>query len=217
MLWLAIKALATLHEQSQQSRPLHVVIYAGAEETSVGGPAILARAEEHFGVAGLGQEGGKNRGTVPISFVFVRGRALLEARRYPVCTMLGQSLGSMAFAAACLWAFAPDVFLDTTGFAFTYPLAALLGRSRVAAYVHYPTISTDMLALVREQRPAYNNDAAVAGSGWKSRAKLLCVALLLSFEPLSNVLDLHSSFSMSRSIPQGPRASIHLLTPLFPI
>jgi alpha-1,2-mannosyltransferase len=56
-----------------------------------------------------------------------------------------------------------DVFIDTTGFAFTLPLAALSG-AKVAAYVHYPTISTDMLSRVQERRPSHNNDAAIAGS-----------------------------------------------------
>lgn len=174
VLWLAIKALAALHEsESSSRRPLHVVIYAGAEDAAVGGAAILAKAEQHFGVAL--QQGSAM--TLPVSFAFVRGRPWLEARRYPVFTMLGQSAGSVLFALACLAAFVPDVWLDTTGCAFTYPVAAVLGISRVAAYVHYPTISTDMLSLVREQRPSYNNDAAVAGSGWRSRAKLLCVSV----------------------------------------
>ncbi len=48
----------------------------------------------------------------------------------------------------CTWAglrqFVPELFVDTTGWAFPYPMARLAG-SRVAAYVHYPTISTDML------------------------------------------------------------------------
>lgn len=46
----------------------------------------------------------------------------------------------------------PDVFVDTTGCAFTYLPAALLFGCRVVAYVHYPTISTDMLQLVWQRR-----------------------------------------------------------------
>jgi hypothetical protein len=38
----------------------------------------------------------------------------------------------------------PQVFFDTTGWAFTFPLARLAG-CKVACYVHYPTVSTDML------------------------------------------------------------------------
>lgn len=30
-----------------------------------------------------------------------------------------------------------------------------------------------MLSVVREQRPSYNNDQALAGSPWKSRLKLM--------------------------------------------
>lgn len=43
-----------------------------------------------------------------------------------------------------LRALVPGVYCDTTGWAFPYPLVWLAG-ARVAAYVHYPTISTDML------------------------------------------------------------------------
>ena len=41
------------------------------------------------------------------------------------------------------------------------------------AYVHYPTISTDMLALVYEQRPQYNNDVRITSSKLRSTIKLL--------------------------------------------
>ncbi len=42
----------------------------------------------------------------------------------------------------------PQTFVDTTGWAFTYPLAKLAG-ARVAAYTHYPTVSADMLQRVQ--------------------------------------------------------------------
>jgi ALG11 mannosyltransferase N-terminus len=78
----------------------------------------------------------------------------------------------LAFASASAFFFScAQVFVDTTGWAFTYPLARLAG-ARVAAYVHYPTISADMLARVRHRAPAYNNDIDIAGSGAKSMAKL---------------------------------------------
>ena len=57
---------------------------------------------------------------------------------------IGQALGSVRCAWAGLRHFVPELFVDTTGWAFPYPLARLAG-ARVAAYVHYPTISTDML------------------------------------------------------------------------
>ena len=61
-------------------------------------------------------------------------------RYYPVLTMLGQSLGSLYVVIECLLAFTPDVYCDTTGAAFTYPLARFICGCHVIAYVHYPII-----------------------------------------------------------------------------
>lgn len=62
--------------------------------------------------------------------------------------------------------------MDTTGWAVPYPIVWLAG-ARVAAYVHYPTISTDMLACVRRRDAAFNNAADVSASGARTLAKLL--------------------------------------------
>jgi len=38
-----------------------------------------------------------------------------------------------------------DVFIDTIGVAFAYPLVKLLFGVKVVSYTHYPTISSDMM------------------------------------------------------------------------
>eukprot|EP00955_Chlamydomonas_euryale_P009812 105295-Chlamydomonas_euryale.AAC.1 len=43
---------------------------------------------------------------------------------------------------------------------------------RVGCYVHYPTISSDMIARVASGAAGYNNSAAIAGSSLRSFAKL---------------------------------------------
>lgn len=73
--------------------------------------------------------------------------------------------------------FVPDVFCDTTGHAFTYPVVKLLTGSKVLSYTHFPTISTDMLQRVREQRVQYNNDAFISNSITVSYLKLMFVLL----------------------------------------
>jgi len=65
----------------------------------------------------------------------------------------------------------PQLFVDTTGWAFTFPLARLAG-ARVAAYVHYPFISSNMIRRVAAGQHGYNNDHRIAGSWIKSIAKL---------------------------------------------
>lgn len=55
----------------------------------------------------------------------------------------------------------PDVFVDTMGYGFVLGMTRLVFGKRMVtgAYVHYPTISTDMLGSIK------------AGSGWKGKAK----------------------------------------------
>lgn len=65
-----------------------------------------------------------------------------------------------------------QVFIDTTGWAFTYPLAQLAG-CRVASYTHYPTVSTNMLSRVWSQQAMYNNDDSIRNSTIKSLIKVL--------------------------------------------
>lgn len=69
--------------------------------------------------------------------------------------------------------FVPDIFFDTTGLAFTYPVVKVLTGSKILSYTHYPTISTDMLQRVREKRTTYNNDAFVSNSTTVSTLKLM--------------------------------------------
>lgn len=109
-----------------------------------------------------------------IRFVYILSRSLLEARLYPVATMVGQSLGSLLVGVECLLRCCPHYYIDTTGAPFTYPMAKYLaGCDEVLAYVHYPIISQDMLERVRSQRPSYNNNQAISGSVSVSSLKLL--------------------------------------------
>jgi alpha-1,2-mannosyltransferase len=58
--------------------------------------------------------------------------------------MLRQATGAVLLGREALSLRVPQVFCDTTGWAFTFPLARMAG-CKVACYVHYPTVSTDML------------------------------------------------------------------------
>lgn len=141
VLWRAVHALARLSReegdhggtqpQRRQSPPLHVLIYTG--DVGFSPEQILSGVSRQFQIS-VGQ-------SVPVGFVYLRGRWLLDPARYPVLTMLGQSVGSMILAVEALFRSTPDVFIDTTGFAFSFPVAWLAGCT-VGAYVHYPTIST---------------------------------------------------------------------------
>lgn len=61
------------------------------------------------------------------------------------------------------------------GYAFTFPLFSLLGGCEVAAYVHYPTISNDMLLRVSSREASFNNESTISQSTMKTFAKLTYV------------------------------------------
>jgi alpha-1,2-mannosyltransferase len=79
-------------------------------------------------------------------------------------TLLRESLGAMVLGYRALCCATPSVFVDTTGCAFTYLPARVLFGCRVVAYVHYPTISTDMLQLVRTRIAAIGRAVHLSAS-----------------------------------------------------
>lgn len=99
-----------------------------------------------------------------IEFVYLRRRGWVEAKHWPRFTILGQSLGSMVLGLEALLQLAPHVYVDTTGYAFTLPLFRWLGGSKTASYVHYPTVSSDMLESVARRTRSFNNSGGISGS-----------------------------------------------------
>ena len=130
VLWRAVRNLAQLSKDL--GLPLHVLIYTG--DVALSPEEILSGVSRQFQIS-------VEPAAFPVSFVYLRGRWLLRAGLYPVLTMLGQSVASVLLASESLARATPDVFVDTTGFAFTFPVAWLAG-CKVGTYVHYPTIST---------------------------------------------------------------------------
>jgi alpha-1,2-mannosyltransferase len=104
----------------------------------------------------------------------------VEAEKYPMFTLLFQSLGSMVLGFEALIKFQPDIYIDTMGYAFTYPIFKYIGNSRVSSYTHYPTISTDMLKRVANRTLTYNNKSHVAKNPFFTWAKLSYYRLFAS-------------------------------------
>ena len=68
------------------------------------------------------------------------------------------------------------------GYAFTFHVVSILAQVPVGAYIHYPTISTDMLNRVKSRKRWHTNSDVISSSSVLSYGKLLCVVVLsLSF------------------------------------
>lgn len=132
-------------------------------------------------------------------FVFLKQRKLVEASTYPMFTLLGQSMGSLILGIEALVKETPDIFIDTMGYAFTFPIFKLLAGCRVACYVHYPTISTDMLTKVSSNEESFNNHQSVARSQVLTVIKLVYYKLFAKMYgivgALSNLVMVNSTWT----------------------
>ncbi|EIE21183.1 glycosyl transferase [Coccomyxa subellipsoidea C-169] len=153
VLWCAVRAIQDAHPEYQ------ILIYCQAGSTP---QALCARASAAFLL-----DVNATFQVVPLTCCH-----LILPETYPRWTMLRQALGSIQLAYDGLLQAVPKVMVDTSGWAFMYPLFRLAG-CRVASYTHYPTISTDMLQRVTSRQATYNNDVAVAGSPLMSLVKVV--------------------------------------------
>ncbi|XP_007421273.1 GDP-Man:Man(3)GlcNAc(2)-PP-Dol alpha-1,2-mannosyltransferase [Python bivittatus] len=155
VLWCALRALQKKYKDASY------VVYTG--DTDATAENILEGAYRRFNI----------RLKHPVKFVFLNRRYLVEASVYPYFTLLGQSLGSLFLGWEALTKCIPDIYIDSMGYAFTLPLFKYLGGCKIGCYVHYPTISTDMLSVVRNQHAQFNNAAVITKNPLLSKMKLV--------------------------------------------
>uniref|UniRef100_A0A8C3W2X9 GDP-Man:Man(3)GlcNAc(2)-PP-Dol alpha-1,2-mannosyltransferase n=1 Tax=Catagonus wagneri TaxID=51154 RepID=A0A8C3W2X9_9CETA len=183
VLWCALRALQKKYPEAVY------VVYTG--DADVSGQQILEGAFRRFNI----------RLTHPVKFVFLRKRYLVEDSLYPHFTLLGQSLGSIFLGWEALMRCVPDVYIDSMGYAFTLPLFKYLGGCRVGSYVHYPTISTDMLSAVKNQNVGFNNAAFITRNPFLSKVKLIYYHLFACIYGLvgscSDVVMVNSSWTLN--------------------
>lgn len=55
--------------------------------------------------------------------------------------MLFQMFAMIYIGAICMYYYIPDIYIDTTGVPFMYPLIKLF-KCQVITYIHYPLLSS---------------------------------------------------------------------------
>ncbi|KAJ5748137.1 uncharacterized protein N7511_009833 [Penicillium nucicola] len=154
VLWEAVRA-------TQKRWPKAIcAIYTGDHE--VNKATMLEKVESRFNI---------QLHAPTVVLLYLTTRKYVVSSSYPYMTLLGQSLGSLIVAYDAFTLLVPDVFIDTMGYAFTLALCKwLFPTVPVGAYVHYPTISTDMLASLDDQSGVQGINSG-AGHGWKGKIK----------------------------------------------
>ncbi|KAG6448510.1 hypothetical protein O3G_MSEX005520 [Manduca sexta] len=155
VLWVAIKAIMARYPDAN----IHIYTVETAEPQ-----AILDKAQNQFSV---------KVDPSKVQFVRLSMRKPIEAQTYPYFTLLMQSLGSMLLGLEAFMKLNPDVYIDTTGYAFTYPIFRYLAACPVGCYVHYPTITAAMMRRVKHRIVSYNNSSLIARNPLFTWCKLL--------------------------------------------
>jgi len=181
VLWCAI---AALHKSAPNTR---VVVFTAPPRDGNHDPEkIKQRAKDRFNVEITGD----------VTFIWLFHRQWVEASSWPRATMVGQSLGSLLLGFEALSQFNPECFIDTMGYAFTLPMARWMCGCSIAAYVHYPTISSDMEDMVASGNASHNNTSAVARSRLRTTIKLCYYRV---FKALYSLAGMHAEKVMVNS------------------
>ncbi|CAI4036055.1 hypothetical protein SMKI_14G2710 [Saccharomyces mikatae IFO 1815] len=81
-----------------------------------------------------------------IFFISLRLRYLVDSSTWKHFTLIGQAIGSMLLAFESIIQCPPDIWIDSMGYPFSYPIVAkFLRRIPIVTYTHYPIMSKDML------------------------------------------------------------------------
>lgn len=179
VMWLLVKHLKTKYPDDK------ICIYTG--DTKATPKEIIDKANQTFKL---------DLSISDVSFVYLNLRTLVEAKWYPMFTLLLQSLSSMPLGFEALCKCHPEVYIDTMGYSFTFPIFKYLGRCKVLCYVHYPTISCDMLESVTNQEAAFNNRRFISRSTFLTNLKLIYYHI---FAKLYGFMGRHADIVMANS------------------
>ncbi|ODV94118.1 hypothetical protein PACTADRAFT_24013, partial [Pachysolen tannophilus NRRL Y-2460] len=135
VLWKAVET--TLNFNSKNI----VLIYTGDEESP---KDILINVERRFGYKFNPKR---------IVFIYLYKRYLIEPSTWPYFTLIGQAIGTLLLCYEALSNVCPDVWVDTMGLPFSYPLVALSVKIPIITYTHFPIISGDMLGKLNVWSP----------------------------------------------------------------
>jgi hypothetical protein len=92
---------------------------------------VLKKVEKSFSI--------KVESKLPIQFIHLPKKK--DPSTFKRFTLVAESIDTIQLAWYALNQYTPDIFIDTTGCAFTFLIAKLAG-CKIVAYVHYPTVST---------------------------------------------------------------------------
>lgn len=173
VLWCIIKSIF----DNFKDQNLQIVVYTGDNDDEA---AILKKAKDRFNLSWEGK----------VTFIRVSGRTLIAPK--PFLTIFFQIIGTILYTIKALVLLPPDIFIDTTGLAFSFvAVKYLLPKTKIGAYVHYPFVSHEMLQNIENNKARFNNNKIIAKSKILSQAKIIYYKISIKlYEKMGDYVDL---------------------------
>lgn len=103
-----------------------------------------------------------------IVFIYLKRRKYVDSKMWPHFTLLGQALGSIILTLEAIYKCPPDIWCDTMGYPFGYPIVYYFAHIPIVTYTHYPVISSDMLDKLRNSPHAKTLKTTIKYYYWKA-------------------------------------------------
>lgn len=144
VLWEAV--ISTLEEDINNI----AIIYTFTPSSDSSVFSILNGVKETFGIDFLRSD--RKYLTDRIVFIHLPDKYswLINGNSYRVLSMVGQALGSIVLLFLGFQQVTPDIFIDTIGIPFTYSFVYGFLNLPIISYIHYPTVSRDMLKAAKQ-------------------------------------------------------------------
>ncbi|CAI8503234.1 unnamed protein product [Pichia kudriavzevii] len=131
------------------------VIYTFTPSSNSSVFSILDNVKNTFGVDFLRND----RETLRNRLVFIhlsdKYQWLINGQSYKILSIVGQAIGSLLLVFSGLKQLVPDVFVDTIGLPFSYIYVCAFLDLPIISYIHYPTVSRDMLFAASQIKGVY--------------------------------------------------------------
>eukprot|EP01084_Bolivina_argentea_P183329 316372_1 len=159
-------AIVYMIEQKNRLKFKEIIIYCANLKETQTLSKVLKKVKSRFDIQ-ISIENEKYLKLIPLKSYWI-----IDPKYHPYATLLFQSLSAIILAFEGLFKYPAHIFIDTTGYGFTYPIAWIIFGCTVISYTHYPTISNDMLQRVADGKIRYNNNANFANNKYKKQLKL---------------------------------------------
>lgn len=172
VLWTAVRAV---HARLPRAR---IIIYGAWKLSSGSGSAngaiskVRKNARARFGL---------NLSSIAVDMVDISDMVkLVDPTRYPRFTLARQAIGMVIIGARSFYRKPASIIIDTANMSFSLMIPFVLGAYTIS-YIHYPTISADMLVSVARRETAVHNDSSIANSAEKTAMKIVYYKCFAAF------------------------------------